>query len=531
MDEGRGFARRLLRRPGPRWALAVLALVYSSAVYAPLVASDRPYYLEGVDLGAYRRDLRVASLAAARLAELLEQGAPDVEAVEAERAALAQRAERLARSLDEVDAAPARELAERAGRAVALQRASTEERGRDEVRALAADIARRGTRLGDELAPRDPRGGDGGAVTLRSTRRFPLLAALRAHDVALLVLWTGLLAAPLWLRRGRGRRRALALVALAVLAGLARAVAPGDPAAAAFETAPYKDALARGELVATRVVFPPLARGFAETRPAEAWRPPSWTGVPMDTRGAERGGDAGARPAEPPPGSPWRHPLGTDSLGRDLLARLLWGGRVSLTVGLASTALLVALGVALGGLAGYCGRWVDALVSRVVEVVQSFPAFFLILTASALVPSEVLHPILAITLLIALVRWTGVARLVRAELLKLRELELTLSARAAGCSDARIVLRHLLPNALGPVLVAAAFSVASGILTESAISFLGLGIQLPVPSWGALIHDSRDPEHWWIQVFPGLAITATVLAYNVLGEGVRDALDPRDEVP
>jgi peptide/nickel transport system permease protein len=189
--------------------------------------------------------------------------------------------------------------------------------------------------------------------------------------------------------------------------------------------------------------------------------------------------------------------------------------------------LLVAIGVLVGAVAGYAGGRVDLLLSRLIEIVQSIPAFFLILTVVALVPARELHPILAIVIVIALVRWTGVARLVRAELLRERELDFVAAARASGASASRILFRHLLPNAIAPVLVAATFAVAGGILTESAISFLGFGIRHPVPSWGSLLNESRAAEYWWVQVFPGLLIFVTVFCYNVVGEGVRDALDPR----
>jgi peptide/nickel transport system permease protein len=236
------------------------------------------------------------------------------------------------------------------------------------------------------------------------------------------------------------------------------------------------------------------------------------------------------RYGEPARNSPWRHALGTDILGRDLLVRALHGGRISLAVGLVSTALLVLIGVVVGSLAGYFGGWVDVLLSRTIEVVQSIPAFFLILTAVALVPERELNPIFTIVIVIGLIRWTGVARLVRGEFLRLKEQEFVLAARALGLPHSRIIFRHVLPNALGPVLVAAAFAVASGILTESAISFLGFGVKHPIPSWGALLNESRAAEQWWLQVFPGALIFLTVLSYNLVGEGFRDALDPRLKV-
>jgi peptide/nickel transport system permease protein len=220
---------------------------------------------------------------------------------------------------------------------------------------------------------------------------------------------------------------------------------------------------------------------------------------------------------------------GTDSLGRDLAARMLWGGRVSLSVGLLSAALLTFIGALVGALAGYFGGWVDFVVLRLIEVLQSIPAFFLVLLAMAFTDPRVVPPVIAIVVAIACVRWTGAARLVRGEFLRLREREFVLAARALGFSDGRLILRHLLPNALGPLIVHAAFAVAVGILIESAISFLGFGIRYPEASWGTLINESRNPAHWWIQLFPGLLIFLTVTSYNLVGDALRDALDPKSE--
>jgi peptide/nickel transport system permease protein len=196
-------------------------------------------------------------------------------------------------------------------------------------------------------------------------------------------------------------------------------------------------------------------------------------------------------------------------------------------VGLVSAALLLALGVTVGALAGYHGGRVDLVLSRVIEVVQCFPTFFLIVTAVALIPERRLHPLFAVVIVIALVGWTGVARLVRAEFLRARELDYVAAARSLGFSSTRIAFGHVLPNVLGPVLVAAAFAVASGMLIESGVSFLGFGVRHPVPSWGALLSESRSLEHWWLQLFPGLLIFAAVLSTHVLGEALRERLDPR----
>lgn len=224
-----------------------------------------------------------------------------------------------------------------------------------------------------------------------------------------------------------------------------------------------------------------------------------------------------------PPSS--HHWLGTDGAGRDVLARLIWGSRISLSVGVVSVGLSLAVGVVAGALAGYFGGWVDQVLSRVIEVVICFPTFFLILALLAFLPPSIYN----IMIVIGLTGWTGVARLVRAECLKLRGLDYVQAARVAGGSHGRILLRHLLPNGLAPTLVAATFAVASAILTESALSFLGFGVQPPTPSWGQMLSESGEfiGMAWWLALFPGAAIFLTVTAYNLVGEGMRQAVDPR----
>jgi peptide/nickel transport system permease protein len=221
----------------------------------------------------------------------------------------------------------------------------------------------------------------------------------------------------------------------------------------------------------------------------------------------------------------WAHPMGTDDLGRDVLIRILYGARISLLVGFVAVGIATAIGIVLGALAGYYGRWVDALLMRFVDIMLCFPTFFLILAVIAFLDPSIWN----IMIIIGLTGWMGVARLVRAEFLSLRERDFVLAARAIGASDARIIFRHVLPNALSPVLVSATLGVAGAILTESALSFLGIGVQPPTPSWGNMLIAGKQTlgTAWWLSVFPGVAILVTVLGYNLLGEGIRDALDPR----
>lgn len=221
----------------------------------------------------------------------------------------------------------------------------------------------------------------------------------------------------------------------------------------------------------------------------------------------------------------WLHPLGTDDLGRDVLTRILYGARISLLVGFVAVGIATAIGIVLGALAGYYGRWIDALLMRFVDIMLCFPTFFLILAVIAFLDPSIWN----IMVIIGLTGWMGVARLVRAEFLSLRERDFVLAARAIGAGDARIIFRHILPNALSPVLVSVTLGVAGAILTESALSFLGIGVQPPTPSWGNMLIAGKQTlgTAWWLSVFPGVAILITVLGYNLLGEGLRDALDPR----
>jgi len=219
------------------------------------------------------------------------------------------------------------------------------------------------------------------------------------------------------------------------------------------------------------------------------------------------------------------HPLGTDQFARDVLSRLLYGARISLLIGFVAVGISVTIGTLLGAVAGFIGGLVDGVIMRFVDIVISFPRLVLLITIIALFEPS----IFLITAVLGLTLWPGTARIVRGEVLSLREREFVQAATALGFSKSRIILRHLIPNALGPVIVAATLGIGNTIVLEAGLSFLGLGVQPPTPSWGTMVADGRNVllNAWWLSTFPGLAIVFTVLSFNLVGDGLRDALDPR----
>jgi peptide/nickel transport system permease protein len=221
----------------------------------------------------------------------------------------------------------------------------------------------------------------------------------------------------------------------------------------------------------------------------------------------------------------WEHIMGTDGLGRDVWSRMLFGARISLLVGIVAVGISTLIGIILGAIAGYYRGWVDTVIMRFVDIMLSIPTFFLILAVIAFLTPSIWN----IMIVIGLTSWMGVTRLVRAEFLSLRGREFVLASQTLGAKDGRLIFRHLLPNSLSPIIVSSVLGVASAVLVESGLSFLGLGVQAPQASWGNILTDGKEYIEfaWWLSLFPGLAILVTVLGYNLLGEGLRDALDPR----
>ncbi|MEZ0298175.1 MAG: ABC transporter permease [Candidatus Methylacidiphilales bacterium] len=326
-------------------------------------------------------------------------------------------------------------------------------------------------------------------IVLEKQHTFPLLHSLTREDLRWLLY--PVLAVMIWAMRRRQSAKELLLLAILGV-GLAETL------------------VSQHRNISDMRDYRALVN--STTGSAYAWMPP----IPFNP--LEQEGDILLPPN-------WTNWMGTDHLGRDITSRLVHASRISLTVGFVATSISIGLGLLVGSLAGFYRGWTDIVLSRVIEIMECFPTMFLILAVLAFLQPSLFN----IMLVIGFTSWTGVARLVRGEFLRLSEQPFAMAASALGASDRRIILLHILPNAMGPILVSATFGVASSILMESGLSFLGMGVQPPTPTWGDMLAQARDGvvSTWWLAVFPGIMIFITITAYNLVGQGIRDAMDPR----
>lgn len=497
-------------------AAVIFALIQAS-IWAPFLANDRPLYYVGANRAAYRESLRTCQGA---LIQLINQRQKSPGDPASETAANAFKLH--------LPLLKAAVIPEDAQRLTAWSEKLRAAQAETDPKAAVKQLTELRKALTQELAERK--------VTLVNQSRSPVLASLMWLDVFFMVWSVTTILYPAW-------RLVLNLTPQAgrVAIGWAIWLVPPVLASLAWwwfvpfreDQTAYKQGLLAANVkesaenvsvVYSTVLWPPVPYGLAESVLEKKYQRPPWWFAEKKT--TEKTAEEPVKKFTHQP-TPWDGPhwLGTDSLGRDVLSRTIWGGRVSLSVGIVSVTIYVALGILIGALAGFFRGFVDLLISRFIEIVICFPAFFLILTIVALRGPSIMN----IMVVIGLTGWTGVARLIRAEFLRLVDQEFVLAGRALGYSPVRLIFRHVLPNALAPVLVSATFGVAGAILTESALSYLGLGITIPIPSWGSLLLDGRTSEGSapWLVVLPGLAIFITITCYNLVGEALRDASDPR----
>jgi len=335
-----------------------------------------------------------------------------------------------------------------------------------------------------------------------------------------------------WLRFRRRKFAFVAMVFVAILAAIAvlsPALAGTKPVVCRYKGAIYFPAMGYFRATWENPVF--VNDGFYGVYPKnlKAKDPKSWALWPLLYQDPYRRvgeGEWEGQPANDVYLAPNRNNLlGTNNIGVDVLAQMIHGTQIALLVGFVSTGFAALIGIIFGALAGYLGGWADILLSRLIELVMCIPALVLILALIALIEVPTIWHTM---LILGLTGWTGIARLTRGEFLKLKEMDFVTSARALGAGGLRIMFRHILPNALAPVLVPISFGIASAIMVEGALSLLGFGAPPPNPSWGTLLNAGKaNPGMWWLIVFPGIAISLTVLAYNLIGEGLQEATDPR----
>ncbi len=517
-DEGRTYwalvSRQFARRRSAVVGGVVVLGLFTLAIFAPLLANGYPYYARIENPHAYRTDFNGWTINHRALAvQLARANTPAAEEALAERfKACAIKLLQMKLQLDDERVAVAATLEELYERA--------EDAELSDRPALAKELTVALEPARQALNP--------DKVQLVARDYYPLVRQISAPEVFAMALYVCAFAYALgaWrparavvARLGAARHtpaiaRALVLLAIPAAAALAWRIAVPRVA----DHTPY-DVLARESGADVRFLPIPYFPDKA-TSGVPVFLPPSWT-----SRSQERIGEHAAITNKPryEPIAP--HLLGTDQYGYDVLARMIWGARISLSVGFISVGLYGLIGVIVGALAGYYRGSIDMAMSRVIEVVICFPTMFLIIIIMSFVPPSVV----TVMVVIGITGWPGVARLVRGEFLRLASSDFVTAAQALGIRTPRIIFRHILPNAIAPVLVVAAFGIAGTILTESALSYLGIGVPLDTPTWGALLRGvkSNPKGNWWLTVFPGAAVFVAVTAYNLVAEGMRDAIDPK----
>jgi peptide/nickel transport system permease protein len=492
----------------------VILLLVTVSIFAPFVANNKPLYYHGINRFDYRESLRTILTLALKISRLPESPSGD-ELQNARREAGV--IEDMSGTIASMLVGQPREAFEQdAERLVSLaDRAITDPAVRPDLASLRVEMRRNYRALDEQLVSRT---------------FWPVIRSLGWADIGFMTLNLLLLLFPVWKRivyridpSGRRRLVPLAFVLLPVVFSLVwwMTVPPR------VDRTPYREGVRTASeqsgdapVVYDSVVWPLVPYALDESDLNQKYEPEAGLSAlfaPLAT--PELADEAEVLPWSRP------HVIGTDDTGRDLFARMIWGGRVSLSVGIVAVSIYITIGIIVGAIAGYFRGGVDMIVSRIIEIVICFPSFFLILAIVAFLGPSIFN----IMLVIGLTSWTGIARLVRGEFLRLSNQEFVLAGRALGYSPWRIIFKHILPNAMAPVLVSATFGVAGAILTESALSFLGLGISVPTPSWGGILATGRQSIHFaqWIIFYPGMAIFITITSYNLVGEALRDAADPR----
>ena len=492
-------------------AYYLIVLLLTVSIFAPFLANDRPLIYRGVNQQQYREASRnisaviggqIRAIAAGKESEF--SGPEQI---------VRQQVSLMARQLTAEKTTALEKLGDRIAGLIQSQQESSQ---------LSADLRAVRTELRRNFDVRK--------VKLVSAMHWPVLSVLNWVAVILLIANTIFLLRPAWkwllgrlLSGATLRTRTLTQLTLLVVVPLLSGLAWKTMVTHRVDVTSYKQAAFR--------VSKNLASDTAVVYDWAIWPviPYSLDETNLDAKYLKPGASSSADIQRKASGSlkPWQQPhwLGTDGIGRDITSRMIWGGRVSMAVGIVAVSIYVTIGIIVGSLAGYFRGFWDLLISRIIEVVICFPSFFLILTIVVFVGPSIFN----IMLVIGFTAWTGVARLVRGEFLRLGQQEFVLAGRALGYSAPRIIFRHVLPNALAPVLVSATFGIAGAILIESSLSFLGFGVTVPFPSWGSILSSGRSSmaSAPWLIYFPGIAIFLTITAYNIVGEALRDASDPR----